>query len=78
MADFTREEVRSQLNVQGYDPPEPEFTEVVYRINALIDGLKQLDHLEVYHVEPWPVMPPRSTSIRLMSDAPRRIQSARV
>ena len=39
MTDFTRAEIRSQLNMQGFDPPEPEFTEVVYRINALIEGL---------------------------------------
>ncbi|MDH3598932.1 MAG: amidase [Candidatus Tectomicrobia bacterium] len=59
MTDFTREEIRSQLNMQGFDPPEPEFTEVVYRINALIEGLKKLDDLDVYHTEPWPVMPYR-------------------
>ena len=57
MTDFTREEIRSQLNMQGFDPPEPEFTEVVYRINALIEGLKKLDDLDVYHIEPWPLMP---------------------
>ena len=59
MTDFTREEIRSQLNMQGFDPPEPEFTEVVYRINALIEGLKKLDDLDVYHREPWPVLPYR-------------------
>ena len=59
MTDFTREEIRSQLNMQGFDPPEPEFTEVVYRINALIEGLKKLDDLDVYHIEPWPLMPYR-------------------
>jgi hypothetical protein len=59
MTDFTREEIRSQLNMQGFDPPEPEFTEVVYRINALIEGLKKLDELDVYHIEPWPLMPYR-------------------
>jgi hypothetical protein len=59
MTDFTREEIRSQLNMQGFDPPEPEFTEVVYRINALIESLKKLDDLDVYHIEPWPLMPYR-------------------
>jgi hypothetical protein len=59
MPDFTREEIRSQLNMQGFDPPEPEFTEVVYRINALIEGLKKLDDLDVYRIEPWPLMPYR-------------------
>ena len=59
MADFSRQEIRSQLNMQGFDPPEPEFTEVVYRINALIEALKKLDDLDVYHIEPWPVLPYR-------------------
>src|SRR5215831_14815712 len=58
MTDFTREEIRSQLHMQGFDPPEPECTEVVYRINALIEGLKKLDDLDVYHIEPWPRYPP--------------------
>lgn len=59
MTDFSREEIRSQLNMQGFDPPEPEFTEVVYRINALLEALKKLDELDVYHTEPWPVLPYR-------------------
>ena len=59
MADFSRQEIRSQLNMQGFDPPEPEFTEVVYRINVLLESLKKLDELDVYHTEPWPVLPYR-------------------
>ena len=51
MADLSRDVVRSILNIQGFDPPEPEFTEVFYRINALIEGLVQLDQLDVYHTE---------------------------
>ena len=57
MADLSRDVVRSILNIQGFDPPEPEFTEVFYRINALIEGLVQLDQLDVYHTEPWPILP---------------------
>ena len=59
MADLSRDVIRSILNIQGFDPPEPEFTEVHYRINALIEGLVQLDQLDVYHTEPWPVLPSR-------------------
>ena len=69
MTDFTREEIRSQLNMQGFDPPEPEFTEVVYRINALIEGLKKLDELDVYHREPWPVLPFRGLPQRSVGPA---------
>lgn len=66
MADFSRQEIRSQLNIQGFDPPEPEFSEVVYRINVLIEALKKLDDLDVYHTEPWPVLPYRGLPQRSM------------
>ena len=59
MTDLTKEEVVSLLSLHGYDVPEPDLTEVVHRINALIESLKQLDVLDVYHVEPWPIQPVR-------------------
>ena len=60
MADLTKTQVISLLAIHGYEVPEPELTEVVHRINALTDSLKNLDALDVYHVEPWPVQPLRS------------------
>jgi len=60
MADLTKPEVISLLSVHGYQVPEPDLTEVMHRINALMDSLKGLDALDVYHVEPWPVQPLRS------------------
>lgn len=60
MADLTKPEVISLLSLHGYEVPEPDLTEVVHRINALVDTLKGLDALDVYHVEPWPVQPLRS------------------
>lgn len=59
MADLTKEQAVSLLSLHGYDVPEPELTEVVHRLNALIDALKQLDALDVYHVEPLSVQPLR-------------------
>ena len=59
MTDLTKAQVVSLLSLHGYDVPEPDLTEVVHRINALIESLKQLDALDVYHVEPWPVQPVR-------------------
>jgi hypothetical protein len=59
MAELTKAQVVSLLSLHGYDVPEPDLTEVVHRINALIESLKQLDALDVYHVEPWPVQPLR-------------------
>ena len=65
MASLTRETVRSLLNIQDFDPPDPEFSEVFHRINALIEGLKGLDELDIFHVEPWSVVPFRGFSKRL-------------
>lgn len=62
MADLTKAQVASLLTLHGYDVPEPDLTEIVHRVNALIDSLKQLDALDVYHVEPLPVQPVRRPS----------------
>ena len=70
MTDFTRAEIRSQLHAQGFDPPEPDFTEVVHRINALLETLKRLDDLDVYHTEPWPVLPYRGLPQRPAGQGP--------
>jgi hypothetical protein len=59
MADLTKAQVVSLLSLHGYDVPEPDLSEVVHRLNALMDSLKQLDALDVYHVEPLPVQPLR-------------------
>jgi Asp-tRNA(Asn)/Glu-tRNA(Gln) amidotransferase C subunit len=59
MADLTKAQVASLLTLHGYTVPEPDLSEIVHRVNALIDGLKQLDALDVYHVEPLPVQPVR-------------------
>ena len=53
MPGLTHDEVRSFLAVQGWHPPEPELTEVYYRVNALLEALNRLDELDVFHVEPW-------------------------
>lgn len=60
MADLTKAQVISLLSMHGYEVPEPDLTEVVHRINALIESLKGLDALDVYHVEPWQIQPLRS------------------
>ena len=59
MTDLTKAEVASLLTLHGYEVPEPDLTEVVHRLNGLIDSLKQLDALDVYHVEPRPWQPLR-------------------
>jgi hypothetical protein len=47
MTDFTREEIRSQLNMQGFDPPEPVMGDEVVSetrllVHRAIDVLKDL------------------------------------
>jgi len=59
MEDLTKEQVASLLSVHGYAIPQPDLAEVTHRINALMESLQALDDLGVYHVEPWPVQPPR-------------------
>lgn len=59
MADLTKAHVASLLTLHGYEVPEPDLTEIVHRLNALMDSLRQLDALDVYHVEPWQVQPLR-------------------
>lgn len=58
MADYTKEQAVALLQSLGYDVPEPDLTEVVHRVNALMDGLRELDALDVFHIEPWSVQPP--------------------
>jgi len=61
MADLTKPEVISLLALHGYTVPESDLTEIMHRVNALIECLKHLDALDLYHVEPWPVQPLRSS-----------------
>lgn len=61
MKDLTKPEVISLLALHGYTVPEPDLTEIMHRANALIEALQHLDALDLYHVEPWPVQPSRSS-----------------
>lgn len=62
MSDLTKLHVASLLSLHGYDVPEPDLTEIVHRLNALMESLMQLDELDVYHVEPLPMQPLRRPS----------------
>ena len=57
MADLSKTQVVTLLEQQGYEVPEADLMEVVHRINALMDSLKEIDVLDLYHVEPWPLQP---------------------
>ena len=57
MADLTKIQVVDMLEQQGYTVPESDLTEIVHRINALMDSIKEIDALDLYHIEPWPLQP---------------------
>lgn len=54
MPDLTKRQVQVLLQLQGYQVPEPDLTEVTYRLNALMERLREFDELGVNNVEPWP------------------------
>ena len=59
MPDLNRDQVHALLRVLGLDVGDPELTEVTHRVNALIEGLLQLDKFGITRLEPSPVLPPR-------------------
>ncbi len=57
MTDLNKAQVLALLEQQGYEVPETDLTEIVHRINALVDSLREIDAVDVYRVEPWPFQP---------------------
>jgi len=54
MVDLTTDQVASLLEIMGYQIPEPDLSEIVHRLNALMEGLRGFDQLDLFDVEPWP------------------------
>lgn len=59
MPDLQRDHIAATFRVLGLDVGDPELTEVTHRVNALIDGLLQLDKLGITRVEPSAVPAPQ-------------------
>ncbi|MGE0687439.1 MAG: amidase [Dehalococcoidia bacterium] len=57
MPELSQSQVKALLDVQDFHPPEDELTEVILRLNSLIQGLTTLEDLDVFQVEPWSELP---------------------
>ena len=54
--DLDLEQVRFLLKQQGYVIPEEELVEVTASLNALIQGLSNMEQYGELQNEPWPVL----------------------
>jgi len=54
--DLDLEQVRFLLKQQGYVIPEVELVEVTASLNALIEGLSNMQQYGPLQNEPWPVL----------------------
>ncbi len=54
--DLDLEQVRFLLKQQGYVIPEEELVEVTASLNALIEGLSNMEQYGDLQNEPWPVL----------------------
>lgn len=54
--DLGLEQVRFMLKQQGYVIPEEELVEVTASLNALIEGLSDMQQYGPLQNEPWPVL----------------------
>lgn len=59
MTDLTKEQVELLLGLQGYRVPPRDLEEIAHRLNALMDGIRDLERYGIASVEPWPVQPQR-------------------
>lgn len=56
MPDLTEGQIATMLESQGYRVPPADLSEITHRLNALVEGLKDLDRLEANLAEPWPTL----------------------
>ena len=59
MADLSKDDIRSMGKAVGLDINEPELTEVMYSLNALLESLDAINPPGLNDVEPLPsILPP--------------------
>ncbi len=58
MADLTQDEIRAMGHAVGLEIQEPELTEVMYSLNALLEALDQINPPGLDSVEPLPIILP--------------------
>ena len=58
MADLYKDEIRAMGKAVGLDIQDPELTEVMYSLNALLEALDQINPPGLDSVEPLPIILP--------------------
>ena len=63
MADLSKDEVKALGHAVGLEIQDPELTEVMYSLNALLESLDQINPPGLDSVEPLPIiLPPNNPS----------------
>ncbi len=60
MADLTKDEIRALGHAVGLEIEDPELTEVMYSLNALLEALDKINPPGLENVEPLPIIMPPS------------------
>ena len=60
MADLTKDEIRALGHAVGLEIQDPELTEVMHSLNALLESLDQINPPGLESVEPLPIIIPPS------------------
>ena len=58
MADLNKDEIRAMGKAVGLDIQDPELTEVMYSLNALLESLDAIHPPGLNDVEPLPIILP--------------------
>ena len=58
MADLTKDEIRAMGHAVGLEIEDPELTEVMYSLNALLESLDAINPPGLNDVEPLPIILP--------------------
>ena len=70
MADLNQDEIRAMGKAVGLDIQEPELTEVMYSLNALLEALDQINPPGLDSVEPLPIiLPPAELAVSVQLSA---------
>ena len=58
MADLTQDEIRAMGHAVGLEIEEPELTEVMHSLNAILQALDEINPPGLDDVEPLPILIP--------------------
>ncbi|MBI2165875.1 MAG: hypothetical protein HYU29_05675 [Chloroflexi bacterium] len=57
MSEIAKDQIKAMASAVGLVIEEPDLTDVYNRLNAMLEGLKALDKLDLQGIEPIPVLP---------------------